>query len=359
MRFRLGLGSYWNDMPFWMSGTWGKRGIRGGQCPHRRLSQRPPPVPLSLERLETRITPSGPTLFTLASFNGGYGTNPQGSLVEDTSDNLFGMIYGGGAYGYGTLFEVATGTDTVTTPASFNGTIGYPIAGLVADSRGNLFGTTDRGGASNLGTVFEVPAGSSTIITLASFNGTRGAFSQGLIVDSRGNLFGILGGTVFEVPADSGTVTTLASFSGHGTGFEGSLVEDRSGNLFGTTATGGASNLGTVFELPAGSSTITTLASFNSFDEKGGLVEDKSGNLFGTTVEGRRAAAPSLRWPPSMAPTEPLRLSVAWSRTAAAISSVPLIVAARMATARCLRCRRAAAPSPRWPPSTAVTGPTP
>lgn len=39
----------------------------------------------------------------------------------------------------------------------------------------DLLGTTMAGGASNLGTVFELAAGSSTITTLASFNGANGA----------------------------------------------------------------------------------------------------------------------------------------------------------------------------------------
>ena len=44
----------------------------------------------------------------------------------------------------GTVFEVAAGSGTITTLASFNGTNGaHPHGGLVEDSSGNLFGTTD------------------------------------------------------------------------------------------------------------------------------------------------------------------------------------------------------------------------
>src|SRR5271165_5442956 len=57
--------------------------------------------------------------------------------------------------------------------------------------RGNLFGTTQSGGANGDGTVFELAAGSGTITTLASFNGTNGANPEtGLVRDPRGNLFG-------------------------------------------------------------------------------------------------------------------------------------------------------------------------
>ena len=45
----------------------------------------------------------------------------------------------------GTVFEIAQGSGTITTLASFNGTNGAdPYAGLVEDASGNLFGTTYR-----------------------------------------------------------------------------------------------------------------------------------------------------------------------------------------------------------------------
>ena len=50
--------------------------------------------------------------------------------------------------GYGTVFEIVNGSGTITTLASFNGTNGFdPEASLIEDSSGNLFGTTDGGGA--------------------------------------------------------------------------------------------------------------------------------------------------------------------------------------------------------------------
>jgi uncharacterized repeat protein (TIGR03803 family) len=125
----------------------------------------------------------------------------------DGSGNLYGTSYGG-ASKVGTIFELAKGSGTITTLASFNGTNGSdPEAGLVMDSSGNLYGTTRDGGASNDGTVFELAKDSSTITTLTTFNGTNGAYP------------------------------------------EASLLMDSSGNLYGTTDSGGPANYGTVFEL--------------------------------------------------------------------------------------------------------------
>ena len=245
------------------------------------------------------VNPGG-SLITLASFDGTNGAIAAGGLVMDAAGNSFGTTGQGGTSNAGTVFELAAGSGTITTLASFNGANGQdPNVGLIEDASGNLFGVTAGGGnASNDGTVFEVAAGSHAITTLALFSGTNGATPNGtLIEDGSGNLFGTteLGGasndgTVFEVAAGSGAITTLASFNG-ANGFEpfGSLVEDGSGNLFGAATDGGAYGDGDVFEVAAGSHAITTLASFNGANgqwPQGGLIMDGSGNLFGTTYTG-------------------------------------------------------------------------
>ena len=79
----------------------------------------------------------------------------------DSSGNLYGTTGQGGASGDGTVFELAKGSSTITTLASFNGSDGdNPRAGLIMDSSGNLYGTTRDGGANGYGTVFELAKGS-------------------------------------------------------------------------------------------------------------------------------------------------------------------------------------------------------
>ncbi len=251
------------------------------------------------------------TITTLASFTGanGIGAHPADTLIMDNSGNLYGTtrnggVFGAGSGGYGTVFEMAQGSGTITTLASFNGSDGAdPEAGLIMDSSGNLYGTT-CGGAFNGGTVFELAHGSGTITTLATFNGTNGMTpSASLIMDSKGNLYGTTSqggatfgvsdfgdGTVFELAQGSGTITTLASFNGtDGEAPDGALIMDSSGNLYSTTSEGGTSNDGTVFELAHGSGTITTLASFNGTNGStplAGLIRDSGGNLYGTAYGG-------------------------------------------------------------------------
>jgi uncharacterized repeat protein (TIGR03803 family) len=179
----------------------------------------------------------------------------------DSSGNLYGATQWGGSANPadGTVFEIAKGSNTITTLASFNGANGaHPLCALAIDSSGNLYGTTEFGGAIDDGTVFELPRGSSSITTLVSFDGINGSTPFGaVILDSSGNLYGtteVRGpqgfGTVFELSRATNTITTLASFNGTNGGdpYAG-LIMDSSRNLYGTTKNGGANDLGTVFEL--------------------------------------------------------------------------------------------------------------
>jgi uncharacterized repeat protein (TIGR03803 family) len=129
---------------------------------------------------------------TLAFFNGTDGAVLAGGVVEDSSGNLFGTADEGGAYGDGTVFEIKAGSGAVTTLASFDGANGAsPRGTLVEDSSGNLFGAASTSGADGYGTVFEIKAGSGAVTTLASFNYTDGYDpNAGLVEDSGGNLFG-------------------------------------------------------------------------------------------------------------------------------------------------------------------------
>src|SRR5262245_4509354 len=117
-----------------MSTTWIRR-LFGPKANNRRGSSKRPKrnrAPLWLERLEDRLAPA--TLITLANGIGG----SAGGLVEDSHGNLFGTN-NGGVFGYGTVFEVANGSNTVTTLASFDRANGNaPTGDLVLDRDGDL-----------------------------------------------------------------------------------------------------------------------------------------------------------------------------------------------------------------------------
>jgi uncharacterized repeat protein (TIGR03803 family) len=238
------------------------------------------------------------TITPLASFNGTNGFGPVG-VTFDASGNLYGTTAGGGAKGVGTVWELAKGSSTIITLAPFDGFNGREsTSGVTFDASGNLYGTARNGGASGFGTVWELAKGSSTITALASFNLTNGVEpTSGVTIDANGNLFGAtfgggasFHGTVWELAKGSGVITPLASFNGtNGGGPSGGVTIDANGNLFGTTAGGGANTVGTVWELAKGSGVITLLASFNGTngsDPVAGVTFDANGNLYGTASEG-------------------------------------------------------------------------
>jgi uncharacterized repeat protein (TIGR03803 family) len=263
-------------------------------------------------------------LYSFGDLIGGYflnGALPYGGVIFDAGGNLYGTTLDGGTC-CGTVFELSPKAGGGWTEKVYNfdanGIDGYyPSPGLVLDAAGNLYGTTYGGGAFTYGTVFELtPAigGGWTHKILDSFgNGTDGFSPNGnLIFDAAGNLYGTtgaggaygvpgfdIGGTVFELtpnPSGSWTKKVLHSF-GNGTDGQtpyAGLILDASGNLYGTTTSGGAYSQGTVFELRlrAGQGWAEKiLHSFNSNGVDGvspyaGLVLGTADDLYGTTEGG-------------------------------------------------------------------------
>ena len=103
----------------------------------------------------------------------GDGVAPGGPLPMDGEGNLYGTTESGGAYGYGTVYELMPGANgqwTETILHSFQAqdpSDGWNPAGLTINSTGNLYGTTLFGGDANYcnflpygcGVIFELSPG--------------------------------------------------------------------------------------------------------------------------------------------------------------------------------------------------------
>jgi len=252
--------------------------------------------------LTTVIAPSAhaQTFKSLYSFAGPPdGATPYGDVIRDKSGTLYGTTLAGGD-GYGTIYKLKKGKDTVLYSFTGSSDGAEPFGGLVMDKKGTLYGTTAFDG-SGYGTVFALSS-SGTLTVLYSFSGgSDGAepFS-GLTMDSNGNLYGTTlaggasgDGTVFKVNIKSKKETVLHSFAGGSDGAEplyGRLLMDKSGNLYGTTVGGGSTSNGTVWKLtPKGKETV--LYAFTGTPDGTGVFEqslamDTKGNLYGTTEDG-------------------------------------------------------------------------
>jgi len=248
-----------------------------------------------------KITPQG-ALTSLHSFDLTDGAALYGGLVLATNGYFYGMAGGGpgplgGCPGWcGTVFRI-TAKGALTVLHYFNQNDGRdPESTLVQAASGNLYGTTVIGGPSDSGTIFTMtPAGALTTLFAFSPPGGPPNLEGGLVQATDGKFYGLSQrfgtsnhGTVYRVTSE-GTRTTLHSFSGaDGATPKGTLVQATDGNLYGTTYFGGACNLGTIFRITPGS-TFTSLYSFCGADGANpstGVIQATDGNLYGTTPGG-------------------------------------------------------------------------
>jgi hypothetical protein len=267
-------------------------------------------APTALAAQTTRVIHSFQT-------NGTDGYQPYAGVIFDAAGNLYGTTaYGGphpptcGGAGCGTVFELslnAKGNWVKKLLRSF-GTAGggvEPHGGVILDTSGNLYGTTFSGGAFGGGNVFELIRGSNghwTEKVLQSFAANDESYA-GLIRDAAGNLYGTTLYTAFELTPGTGGQWTETILHTFGAGTDGShlhagLVSDAGGNLYGTTYEGGTGHCGTVgcgivFELSPGTNgqwTETILYNFQNGDDgfspSAGLIFDSAGNLYGTAGGG-------------------------------------------------------------------------
>jgi uncharacterized repeat protein (TIGR03803 family) len=252
---------------------------------------------------------------TLHQFNGTDGSRPYGGLTLDQAGNLYGTTGAGGAYGYGTVFELTPNKDGswsehVLHSFSDRPDGSGPLGGVIFDAAGNLYGTTSSGGSDEGGAVYELKHANggwkeSILYSFAMLLHDGLAPSAGVIFDSLGNLYGTtVGGgaynigTVFELtPGSGGTWTeqVLYNFPGGDNGSypQTPVILDPMGNLYGMTTRGGRDNVGVVYKLtPArGTWTISVVHSFTGGHDGGSpmfgsLTMDAAGNLYGMTSAG-------------------------------------------------------------------------
>lgn len=221
-----------------------------------------------------------------------------GDLIFDQSGNIYGTTYGGGAYGYGAVFELSrsNGGWTEKVLYSFGSNGRTPFAGVILDSSANLYGTTVYGGPYNAGTVYELTHSVTgwTEHVLYSFdNSGSGGYDPygGLIFDSVGNLYGTThmpgqnGTTVYELtPANGGWTYRVLYALNADIGSYANLTMDTMGDLYGTLFSANIE----VFRLTP-SDGQWTLSGFDGSAGSGpigNVILDRNGNVYGTTFGG-------------------------------------------------------------------------
>jgi uncharacterized repeat protein (TIGR03803 family) len=230
------------------------------------------------------------TLHILAQLTG---YPPDGPLAMDANGNLYGVTPTTGGNCCGAVWELPAGTKTPVTVYAFkvDGDGNFPVGGVTLDAQGNIYGVTAQGGAYTYGTVYEITQGVERV--LYSFSGPDGKEPEARpVIAADGTLVGTarLGGSfyvgvVWEISPGGGE-NTVHNFQGGNDGARPSaeMIQDAQGNLYGTTEAGGGRR-GTIYKVtPDGTeSVLYAFGKFGPSPNYGSLAMDSKGRLYGFT----------------------------------------------------------------------------
>jgi len=232
----------------------------------------------------------------LHSFNNSVdGGVPKGSLVLASDSNFYGMTTQGGSKTVGTIFRITPG-GVYTVIRHLNGPTdgGSAQGSLIQGSDGNLYGMCSSAGPNNTGTIFKISL-TGTFTVLHSFvSASEGANPEGnLIQAADGNLYGMTSynARAFKLAIDGTGFTVLHSFVANTEGSSplGSLIQAKDGNFYGANSTGGSYGGGTIFKMTS-AGTVSVLKHFNQVPDgknpKGNLLQANDGNFYGMTNYG-------------------------------------------------------------------------
>ena len=236
------------------------------------------------------------------------GANPFPGITFGPDGNIYGAAAGGGAYGYGTVYQLLTNGYTCSPLYTFT-TIATPEGSLLVAADGSMLGTALNEGLLG-GAVFGVTTngGFAGVYTFQGFatlpESMDGADPQaGLILGPDGNYYGTTSagngkggnGSIYQLIPLGYTFgyshKQLYDFSGSNAGLnpEDNLVVGPDANLYGTAENGGTNGDGTVFRISTGGA-FAALYSFTGGNDGAhpwaGLLTGPDGDLYGTTLNG-------------------------------------------------------------------------
>jgi uncharacterized repeat protein (TIGR03803 family) len=247
---------------------------------------------------------AGQPTTVLHSFTGGTadGRNPGGALTYWGSA-LYGMAYGAGSGGHGTLFQMnldGSGYGTIHPFAGYPTDGGNPNGSLVPAGAA-LYGMTLAGGPANGGTLFSIGASGAAygpVHTFPAFSGD-GYEPYGTPALAGGVLYGLTSaggtanaGSAFRTNLDGSNYSILHSFGvattdGQAPNYGAPVVAG--GVMYGATFGGGASGFGTIFRMNTDGSNYSVLHDFAG-GTTDGLHPEASLILVGSVLYGTTAA---------------------------------------------------------------------
>lgn len=235
------------------------------------------------------------------------GGSPNGPIVFGQDGFLYGITSGGGAFGRGCYYRIATNGTSFALLHSFAGgssDAATPAFGLVAGSNGLNFGTSQSGGTSNLGTIFRIGTNGMPPTVLHHFTGAPDDGNQpwgGLTLVGNQWLYGVTvqggangSGTLFRLATDGSAYEVVHHFTDRALGITPSTAPVLVSNqwLYGTANAGGSTN-GTLYRIGLDGSGYSVIRDFtwrtDDAGPEGGLVVGQDGAIFGTGGPGGAA----------------------------------------------------------------------
>ena len=232
---------------------------------------------------------------------------PYDSLIQ-SGPTLYGMTVAGGSHYNGsstwggTVFKVNNDGTDYQVLHNFGGGAndGQWSPGNLILSGSNLYGMTFGGGGSGLGTVFKIGADGTGFQLLHSFAGgyNDGSKSHGSLIQAGDALYGMTNaggssnkGVVFKIDTDGTDFQIIHSFTGGSSDgcnpIAGSLIQSGS-MVYGMTELGGSNNLGTIFQMNLDGTDYEMLHSFTGTDgsQPYGSLFLSDSTLYGMTSKG-------------------------------------------------------------------------
>jgi len=272
------------------------------------------------------------SLTKLYDFAPATGASPQGTLLQASDGNLYGMALLGGTdtghyfnslYGYnfplagsGVMFKYNISTNTYSVLHNFDDSTGaLPWGNLMQSTNGKLYGMASIGGTHHAGVIFTYDINSGNYQVVHNFDSLNGLNPNGTLMEATdGKLYGmtLYGGIYCISQGDCSSYGVIFSLDTGTNNFHllqylnvlnagqwqpfGNLIQVADGRLYGMTSGNYPYNdyhcnygLGNIFSLDIPSNTLTNIYSFNGSDglnPYGTLMKCSDGKLYGMTQFG-------------------------------------------------------------------------
>jgi uncharacterized repeat protein (TIGR03803 family) len=243
-----------------------------------------------------RLSTDGNEFAVLCSFtNSNDGYEPYAGLIS-SGTTLYGTTFGGGAFGYGTVFKLRTDGSEYSRIADFSGGDGVLPLGIILSGE-TLYGITEGGGGSGNGTIFKINTNGNDYAVLKNFtNALDGAQPACRPLIDGSTIFGSAryggsawNGALFTLNTNGTGFAVLKDFADplDGVNPSGELVL-LGDTLYGTTGFGGSNNCGIIFRICTNGTGFKVLKNFAGSDGRepeAGLIASGA-MLYGTTLWG-------------------------------------------------------------------------